>query len=95
LDTPSSGSKDDGHLDIVKVLLATEGIDVNVKEKDGQTPLHMVVRNGYLDIVKALLATEGVDVNAEERKRMVDTPSSGSEQWPSGYCQGIVGHRGY
>jgi ankyrin repeat protein len=55
--TPLHLAVSHGHLDIVKALLAMEGIDVKVKEDNHQIPLHLAVSNGHLDIVKVLVAT--------------------------------------
>jgi len=39
-----------GHLDIVKLLLE-RGVDPNVQDHDGETPLHYAARRGHLDMV--------------------------------------------
>ena len=44
-----------GHLDIVKFLIEDCGTDVNVKSRDGWTPLHYAAKFGDVDIVKFLL----------------------------------------
>ncbi|RYC81153.1 hypothetical protein BFJ63_vAg15952 [Fusarium oxysporum f. sp. narcissi] len=51
---------------IVKLLLATEGVDVNLKDDYGRTPLSWASENGHEEIVKLLLATEGVDVDSKD-----------------------------
>jgi ankyrin repeat protein len=49
------------------------GTDVNAKNDDGETPLHMFhgltghLRFGYLDIIELLIA-EGADVNAKDNE---------------------------
>ena len=51
-----------GDIEIVKALLACDGIKVNKKNKDKETALHVAVRKGDTAIVKALLA-KNPDVN--------------------------------
>ncbi len=43
----------------------SKGADVNIKNKDGKTPLHIAVENNYEDIVKLLLQ-KNADVNAKD-----------------------------
>lgn len=50
--------------DIVKLLLA-RGADVNVKNVDGDTPLHQAAHNGNNEIVK-LLMTMGANAKAKD-----------------------------
>jgi ankyrin repeat protein len=53
-----------GHTDIVVLLLAHEGVDVNQgRTDDGQTALMIASMVGHAGIVALLLAHEGVDVN--------------------------------
>lgn len=61
-----------GHVQVMKLLLDTLGIDVNAKINPGlfiedKTLLHVAAENGCIEVVKALLATPGIDVNAKKR----------------------------
>ena len=61
-----------GHVQVMKLLLDTLGIDVNEKINPGlfiedKTLLHVAAENGRIEVVKALLATPGIDVNAKKR----------------------------
>jgi len=49
-----------GHLNIAR-LLADRGADMNVKEQDLWTPLHLASRNGRLEVVRLLEQGTGVD----------------------------------
>ena len=50
------------HKSIAKLLLKQPGIDVNVKDADGQNALHVALENGDSEVVKLILKTENVDV---------------------------------
>lgn len=52
--------------EIVEILLMAEGINVNLKNKDGVTPLFSAVRGWRSAVVKLLLARDDVDVNAAD-----------------------------
>lgn len=52
---------ENGHAEIVKLLLAMSGIDVNRSDK--WTPLVLAAINGHAEVVKLLLAAPGIDVN--------------------------------
>ena len=52
-----------GNIEIVKLLLACEGIQVNVTNENGWTPLMVACKSGHIEFVKLLLACEGIQVN--------------------------------
>jgi ankyrin repeat protein len=54
-----------GDLEGVKTIVEQNPELVNVKDKDGRTPLHWACRGVHLDVVK-FLVDKGADVNAEE-----------------------------
>ena len=54
----------DGNLDEVKALLA-KGTDVNLKNRQGYTPLHAGARHGRKAVVE-LLIDKGADINSKE-----------------------------
>ncbi|KAI2494853.1 serine/threonine kinase [Fragilaria crotonensis] len=51
-----------GYLEVVRVLLGKEGVDVNIKSNDGFTALIRASYYGYLEVVRTLLNHNGVDV---------------------------------
>ena len=53
-----------GEDEIVKQHLA-DGVDINLKDENGFTPLHGAVRSFYMGMVDILIA-EGADVNAKD-----------------------------
>ena len=65
--TPLLWAAKNGHKAVVKLLLAAEGVDVNVADGEyGRTPLAWTTVRGDENVVKLLLATKGVDVNAKD-----------------------------
>jgi ankyrin repeat protein len=52
--TPLSWAAGSGHEAVVKVLLATEKVDVGSKDDYGQTPLSLAAGNGHKTVVKLL-----------------------------------------
>ena len=49
-------------MDVVTVLVALEGVDINQADRNGQTVLFIASGNGHLDVVKVLLGVEGMNV---------------------------------
>jgi ankyrin repeat protein len=55
-----------GELSKVKDFV-NKGADINIKNKDGKTPLHIAVENNYEDIIKFLLENKA-DVNVKDNE---------------------------
>lgn len=68
------------HEKVAKLLLATPGIDVNVRDEWGRTALHYL---SYSPAVRWLLAAPGIDVNARDfdgRTPLMGATGGGSEE---------------
>lgn len=55
-----------GHVEVVKLLLARPGVEVNFLESDRRTPLSWAAGEGHETLVKLLLAHPDVDVNLKD-----------------------------
>ena len=55
--------------ELIKVLLQTEGIDVNRKDAHGLTPFLFACHCGDMPVVKLLLNNPGVDINVLDRQQ--------------------------
>lgn len=62
-----------GYTSLTKALIVTKGIDVNIKDKNKKTPLHLALMNGHADVVESLVRN-GANVNIKDDYRV--TPSS-------------------
>lgn len=54
---------------MTKALIVTKGIDVNIKDKNKKTPLHLALMNGHADVVYSLVRN-GADVNIQDEYGM-------------------------
>ncbi|RSL96842.1 hypothetical protein CDV31_013308 [Fusarium ambrosium] len=66
--TPLSYAALNGHETVVKLLLATEGVEADSKATDGRTPLSYAAANGHDTIVRLLLNTGKVNPNDKDNK---------------------------
>jgi ankyrin repeat protein len=64
LHTPLMMASDEGHKDIVEMLLSSKA-DVEAKDPDGQTSLIIAASNGHKDTVEALLSTADVEAKSK------------------------------
>jgi ankyrin repeat protein len=68
--TPLSYAAEKGHEAVVKLLLATKGVNADSKATGrynaGKTPLSLAAKRGHEAIVKLLLATKGVDADSKD-----------------------------
>ncbi len=70
--TPLSQAAGEGHEAIVRLLLNTEGVNPDSKDRYGETPLAHAANNRHEAIVRLLLNTEGV--NPDSKDRFGETP---------------------
>ena len=57
----------EGHVDVIRVLLAADGIETNLRDKVGRTALANAARLNRLAAVDVLLSHPAVDVNLADR----------------------------
>src|SRR5690348_373244 len=62
--TPLYMAAEYGHVEVVKLLLAVNTIQVNAARQDGATPLFIAADKGHVEVVKLLQAVNGIQVNA-------------------------------
>ncbi|KAK4459808.1 putative ankyrin repeat domain-containing protein [Cladorrhinum samala] len=65
--TPLSWAAQEGRFDMVALLSIQEGVQLDVTDPGGYTPLHRAAENGHKAIVQLLIDNEA-DVNAEDKK---------------------------
>jgi ankyrin repeat protein len=63
--TPMFCAVENGHKEIVELLLSTGEVDVNAQDQHGWTVLIKAVKGGHKDIVELLLSIRKIDVNVQ------------------------------
>ena len=80
--TPFYISCQNGHIEIVKLLLNDQRVEINKANRYDKIPFHVACENGHIEIVKLLLASErevnlnpkylpAIDIAREKEKRML------------------------
>ncbi|CAJ1099350.1 receptor-interacting serine serine/threonine-protein kinase 4-like [Octopus vulgaris] len=54
--------------DVVKELMKHSALEVNPRNEDGQTPLHLACYGGHFHTVGLLLGHNGIDANVVEQQ---------------------------
>ena len=68
-----------GYAVMIRELLSVSGIDVNLAQQGGATPLYLAAQNGHAAVVKLLLNAPGINVNLAELSG--NTPLSVATQY--------------
>ena len=68
-DTALIWASENGHTDVVELLLKVPNIEVNATDRFGWTALIKASKNGHKEIVEALLNMSGIKVNIKDKKR--------------------------
>ncbi|MGV2437802.1 MAG UNVERIFIED_CONTAM: ankyrin repeat domain-containing protein [Anaerolineae bacterium] len=66
-DTALLRASENGHVEVIKALLAHNSVDVNIQDSAGRTALLWASENGHVEVVKALLTNDKVNINIQER----------------------------
>ena len=61
--------RDDGlRLRCVQLLSRDERVDINIKDKNGETPITLAMKRGKTEMVKILLDNPGVDLDTMDKE---------------------------
>ena len=72
--TTLSVASQNGHLEIVKVLLERDDVDVNRADNDLVTPLNIACANGEVDVVKYLLQQPTISLSLNKNDQWNNSP---------------------
>jgi len=64
--TPLSYAAENGHDEVVKLLLAMDSVNPDFKNMDGRTPLLFAAENGHTAVVKLLVVTDAVNPDSSD-----------------------------
>ncbi|TFK19421.1 ankyrin, partial [Coprinopsis marcescibilis] len=70
-----------GSREVLKMLVAVEGIDYNCVDANGQTPLIMAAENGSAGTVELLLELEGININSRDKQGRTALAHAISNPW--------------
>ncbi|GKZ35264.1 hypothetical protein AbraIFM66950_005858 [Aspergillus brasiliensis] len=62
---PLSWAAERGHVEVVKLLLGADEVDIDCKNSIGRTPLALAAENGYEEVVKLLIG-RNVDIDTKD-----------------------------
>jgi len=73
-------------------LLNTNGADVNAKNKDGTTPIHLASTKAHNEGIADLLIANGADVNAKDKDGL--TPLAYAKKMRNGAVAEVLRRHG-
>ncbi|XP_067004714.2 ankyrin repeat domain-containing protein 49 [Anabrus simplex] len=74
---------ENGALDVVKTIVEADPLCVNIRDKDGYTPLHRACYNNHVDVVDYLLS-KGANIAAETEDKW--QPLHSASRWNNYRC---------
>ena len=67
--TPLSRAAENGHEDVVRLLIERNDVDTNARDDDhnGHTPLSLAAENGHEAVMRLLIERDDVDINSKNK----------------------------
>lgn len=62
---------ENGHSEVVSILLSKSTVQLHVKDKTGRTALHLAAANGHRELVSQLIG-QGADINAPDEVSFIN-----------------------
>jgi len=56
-----------GHIEIVKLLMDRDDLNINIRDDGGFTAFHFACMKGQIEIVKLLVDRNDLDINMQDR----------------------------
>ena len=63
-----AAERDREYLEIVKAIIGKNGVDLNLKDKNGQTPLHLAAIDGNSRAAKVLVEHNGIELAPQDHR---------------------------